>query len=301
MPSPSFPPDNPCTWGPGPIHGCPHGADVPRNQWGQGNLRIDPHNPKGKLYALPRVSTLAGQLDNKGGLIKWAQANAVRGLAVSRALRDRAIVAVNAGDDEGLKAVVAEAETRGGSSDAADRGTALHSVVMPALILGTDPDIDDPAMLASVIAARKALDEAELEPVLMEQFSINITAGYCGTYDLLVKHRPTGKHYVTDVKTSAKLNDRNYPHKVAIQLACYSRATRWCPCRGLLRSPEIDRQRGFLLSLPIDQGQAYLDPVDLDLGWEGLLLAQSARSFGKTKPLLGNGIHIETDAKAPAL
>lgn len=297
----NYPPDSVCTWGPGPIHGCQHGNDVPRNHWGQGNLRIDPNDKEGKLYALPRVSTLAGQLDNKGGLIKWAQANAVRGLAVSRALRDRAIVAVNAGDDDGLKAVVAEAETKGGSTEAADRGTALHAVVMPSLILGTDPDIDDLAMLASITAARKALAEAELVPVLMEQFGINVQAGYCGTYDLLCRHQPTGKHYVTDVKTSAKLNDRNYPHKVAIQLACYSRATRWCPYRGLLRSPEIDRLKGFLLSLPIDQGQAYLDPINLELGWEGLQLAQAARSFGKTKPLGANGIHIETDTKVPAL
>jgi hypothetical protein len=242
------------------------------------------------------VTTLAGQLDNKGGLIKWAQANAVRGLAVSHALRDRAIVAVNARDDDGLSAVVAEAEIKGGSTEAADRGTALHAVVMPALITGRDPEIDDPGMLASIRAARKALAEAELTPVLMEQFSINITAGYCGTYDLLCSRG--GKHYVVDVKTSAKLNDRNYPHKVAIQLSCYSRATRWCPYRGLLRSPEIDRSRGFLLSLPIDQGQAYLDPIDLDRGWEGLQLSQAARSFGKTKPLLANGIHIE--AAAPA-
>lgn len=296
-----YPPDSACTWGPGPIHGCKHGADVPRNQWGQGHIKIDPSDPTAKLRALPRVSTLAGQLDNKGGLIKWAQANAIRGLGASRALRDRAIVAVNAGDEDGIKALVAEAETRGGSTDAADRGTALHAMVMPSLIVGLQPDIDDPAMLASIEAAHKALAEAELVPVMMEQFAVNISAGYCGTYDLLVKHRPSSKHYVLDVKTSAKLNDRNYPHKVAIQLACYSRATRWCPYRGLLRSPEIDRQRGFLLSLPIDQGQAFLDPVNLELGWEGLQLAQAARSFGKTKPLLANGIHIETDAKAPAL
>jgi hypothetical protein len=298
---PDYPPDSACTWGPGPIHGCQHGADVPRNQWGQGNIRLDPSDTTGKLYALPRVSTLAGQLDNKGGLIKWAQANAVRGLALSRALRDRAIVAVNAGDDDGLKALVSEAETRGGSSDAADRGTALHAMVMPSLIVGIQPDIDDPSMLASIAAAHKALAEAELVPVFMEQFTVNTQAGYCGTYDLLVRHRPTGKHYVADVKTSAKLNDRNYPHKVAIQLACYSRGTRWCPYRGLLRSPEIDRERGFLLSLPIDQGQAYLDPINLVTGWEGLQLAQAARSFTKTKPLLPNGIHIETDTKVPAL
>jgi hypothetical protein len=208
-------------------------------------------------------------------------------------------VAVNAGDDDGLKAVVAEAETKGGSTEAADRGTALHSVVMPALITGQDPEIDDPSMLASITAARKALAEAELEPVMMEQFGINISAGFCGTYDLLC--RRAGHYFVVDVKTSAKLNDRNYPHKVAIQLACYSRATRWCPYRGLLRSPEIDRLKGFLLSLPIDQGQAYLDPINLELGWEGLQLAQAARAFGKQKPLGANGIHIETDAKAPAL
>ena len=296
-----FPPDSSCTWGPTAPHGCPHGDDVPRNQWGQGNIRLDPSDPAGKLYALPRVSTLAGSLDNKGGLIKWAQANAVRGLALSRALRDRAIVAVNAGDDDGLKALVSEAETRGGSSDAADRGTALHAMVMPSLILDRDPEIDDDAMLASIRAARKALAEAELIPVLMEQFGINTLAGYCGTYDLLARHQPTGRHYVVDVKTSAKLNDRNYPHKVSIQLACYSRGTRWCPYRGLLRSPEVDRERGFLLSLPIDQGSAWLDPVDLVRGWEGLQLAIAARAFGKTKPLLANGIHIETDAKAPAL
>jgi hypothetical protein len=208
---------------------------------------------------------------------------------------------VNANDDDGLKAVVAEAETRGGSTDAADRGTALHAMVMPSLIVGIHPDVDDPSMLASIEAAHKALAEAELVPVLMEQFGINIQAGYCGTYDLLVKHRPTGIHYVLDVKTSAKLNDRNYPHKVAIQLACYARATRWCPYRGLLRSPEIDRLKGFLLSLPIDQGQAYLDPIDLDTGWEGLMLAKTVRQFNKRKPLGANGIHIETDTKVPAL
>lgn len=290
-----YPPDNECTWGPGPMHGCQHGADVPRNHWGQGEITIG-----GKVRALPRVSTLAGQLDNKGGLIRWAQANAVRGMALSRALRDRAIVAVTASDEKELGTIVAEAETRGGSTDAADRGTALHSVVMPALVTGTDPQLDDDSMMASIMAARKALAEAELVAVLAEQFGVNVEEGYCGTYDLLVRHEPTGRHYVLDVKTSAKLNDRNYPHKVAIQLACYSRAERWCPYRGLLRSPEIDQERAFLLSLPLDAGAAYLDPVDIATGWEGLHLALAVRVFNRTKPLLDNGIHITAGATVPA-
>lgn len=284
-----FPPDSSCTWGRGPLHGCPHGDRVLRNGWGWGKIVIDPRDPDGKLYELPRVTTIVGALDDKGGLIKWSNDNMIRGLGGNRSFRDRAVVAANAGDEASIAKLRDEIDEL--SAGTRDRGTSLHEVTVPALLTGSTT-IDDESMLASIEAARKVLAEADLVPVLGEQFMINIAARYCGTPDLICRHGATGKHHIVDIKGSPKLNDRNYPHKVAGQLACYSRGTRWCPIHGLLRSPEIDREIGFLLSVPLDKGEAYLDPINLELGWKGVQIAQSVREYRKSKPLLPSGLHV---------
>lgn len=78
-----------------------------------------------------RPSTLGKDLDNKSAIIPWTQTNVMIGLARNKALwtRLRALVAKGATWDQAkgdFKDIIAKAESYGGSTDAADRGTAIH-------------------------------------------------------------------------------------------------------------------------------------------------------------------------------
>jgi hypothetical protein len=268
--------DNPCVW-----PGCEHGPDIPRDRWGRPVI-------DGESYT--RVSTLAKDISssNPDGLMTWFGTRVAEGLIRDRGLLDLFADALGRSDEKEMKTLVKRASTIGGRDVAADRGTALHSRLASAL-RGKRIEHVDRDTQASIDAAAQALSDANLQAVMAEQFVRGETPNghlYAGTYDLLLRHTVTGEWFVGDIKTSAKLNDRKYPAAVAIQLAAYQAGARWCPVNGSLRSPATSADVGWLLSVPVDLGDAYLDPVDLHVGQAGLQLTTEVRQWRTEKPLL---------------
>jgi hypothetical protein len=264
--------DNPCT------AGCTHGEDVSRDGYGR------PVIPG--VGTCTRVTTVAGSLDSGAdALMLWFGTKVVEGVVRDRGLLDLASAALGAGDESGLKHITNRAADVGGRNIAADRGTAMHAQLRSA-VMGRGLLFPDDDTAATVAAVTELLAKARLKPVLSEQFVVDAELKVAGTYDLLLQHLDRGTFHVGDFKSSAKLNDKRYPHKVAIQLAEYAGGQRWCPVRGWLRDPPIDQEVGYLLSVPIDAGTAFLDPIDLAAGRAGLRMALAVRDWKKRSPIL---------------
>jgi len=275
--------DTVCDW-----PGCVHGDEVERDQWSR---PVGPFGPDGERSVAIRMSTMAkaATYNDPSGLMDWAAARAVEGVIRDHGVADAARVALSTGDEKATKAAVLRAGVAGGRDVASDRGTALHAAIV-ADVQGEPLELLDGAMRDSVTAARELLEQAGLEVVLAEQFGVLADGGMIvgGSYDLLVRQALAGGDYVfrvCDIKTSAKLNDRRYPLGVSAQVAGYARMRRYCPRTGWLRDPEIDLETGLLLSVPIDSGEAYLDRLDLAVGWEGLKLGALVRTWQSSKPL----------------
>jgi hypothetical protein len=264
--------------------GCVHGDEIERDRWGR---PVGPWVDDETSVAI-RMSTMskAATHSDPGGLMDWAAARAVEGILRDRGASDAARVALSTGDEKATKAAVARASTAGGRDTSSERGTALHEAIV-ADLQGTPLDLLDADAARSVAAARVELDRAGLRVILAEQFGVLVSGDLtvAGSYDLLVQHVESGAFRIADIKTSAKLNDRKYPLGVSAQVAGYARMRRYCPRVGWLRDPEIDLDLGYLLSVPIDAGKAYLDRLDLQIGWEGLQLGHAVREWQSKKPL----------------
>lgn len=276
--------DTVCDW-----PGCVHGDEIERDRWGR---PLGPWVDDETSVAI-RMSTMskAATHSDPGGLMDWAAARAVEGILRDRGASDAARVALSTGDEKAVKAAVARASTAGGRDTSAERGTALHEAIV-ADLQGAPLDLLDPDASRSAQAARIALEKAGLRVVLAEQFGVlhdpETGLVVAGSYDLLVTDGEAFR--VADIKTSAKLNDRRYPLGVSAQVAGYARMRRYCPRVGWLRDPEIDLDLGYLLSVPIDAGEAFLDRLDLQIGWTGLRLGHAVREWQSEKPLtLGSG------------
>lgn len=270
--------------------GCVHGDEIERDRWGR------PRGPwlgDGTDAIAIRMSTMskAATHSDPGGLMDWAAARAVEGILRDRGAADAARVALSTGDEKATRAAVARASTAGGRDTSSERGTALHEAIV-ADLQGSPLDLLDADARRSAAAAREKLEQAGLRVILAEQFGVLVSDDLvvAGSYDLLVEHVASGAFRVADIKTSAKLNDRRYPLGVSAQVAGYARMRRYCPRVGWLRDPEIDLDLGYLLSVPIDAGEAYLDRLDLQIGWEGLKLGHAVREWQTQKPLaVGSG------------
>jgi hypothetical protein len=265
--------------------GCVHGDEIERDRWGR------PRGPwleAGEDAIAIRMSTMskAATYGDPGGLMGWAAARAVEGVLRDRGAADAARIALSTGDEKAVRAAVERASVAGGSNTSSERGTALHEAIV-ADLQGSPLDLLDADARRSVSAARVALDRAGLRVILAEQFGVLVSDDLvvAGTYDLLVEHVKSGAFRVVDIKTSAKLNDRRYPLGVSAQVAGYARMRRYCPRVGWLRDPEIDLDLGYLLSVPIDAGEAFLDRLDLQVGWTGLRLGHAVREWQSCKPL----------------
>lgn len=266
--------DNECTFG------CAHGEDIPRDRWTRPVF-----SGGAKPVPLTRVSTLSKSLDGPSdALMNWKAARAVEGMIRNRGLFDAATVALSHGDEEKLRELTKESAEVGRASEASMAGTANHDVLLSGL-MGNDLEFASEPVLESLAALRVTLSDAGLVPILTEQFVANTRLKYGGSYDLLLKDTATGRFHMGDVKTGAKSWERKYPLPVAIQLAGYAHGQRWCPHHGWLRDPPVDLERGYLLSVPLDQGVAILDPIDLTIGWEGMQLASWVRTFNRKKAI----------------
>lgn len=242
--------------------------------------------------AYTRISTLAGILDSKDGLIDWAAARALIGL-VKQDLEarkrncDGAIYAqiahlISAFSDpwkvaEGkkpLKELVRKAKEIGGSEDASGSGTAAHGI-WECIDKGITPEYIPRGLGAWTEARMKALED--FEPVLVEPFIVVDSIKAAGSPDRYLRHKSTGIVYAADDKTGT--DEPKYPRKVKIQVAIASRGVLYDQSTGNRTPIECDQGRGILIHTPIQTEKPRCDLYWLDLaeGWADAELAAQNR------------------------
>lgn len=245
--------------------------------------------------AYTRISTMAGTLDDKEGLLDYTAARAMIGVVKSKAIHARVSHLASAFPDawkapEGKAqfrgrqhdGLVAQAKSVGGGDDAADLGTAAHGV-WECKDGGRAPEYE-PSWMEPWTAAR-SLALAEFESVLIEPFVVCDEIKTGGNPDRFLRHIPTGVVYAADDKTGD--DEPKYPLKVTVQVAIASRSVLYDQTTGQRTPIECDQKWGILIHTPINTSppRSELYWLDLTKGWELARLSLTVRE-ARTLPKL---------------
>ena len=225
-------------------------AEIPRDRWGRPMIMP----PKGtKRVAYRRATTFVGCLDDTNGLMKWMS----RQVAFGMGQRKDLVLAAAAADPSDKKKIgeiadKAAEHAKGVAGDAAETGTALHSLterIDRGLPLGVVPS----EYQADIEAYRAAT--SSIEYVGIETFRVHDEWKVAGTADRvgMINGRPT----IMDIKTGSI----DYPHKMAMQLAMYARSVPYdiATDKRIADAEPIDLNRGVIIHLPAGQGRCDLD------------------------------------------
>lgn len=279
---------------------------IARDYWGRPYVSTDggpllyESGRKGPVNAeaYTRISTMAGALDDKGGLVDWAAAMAMIGVVRSKSIHAQVSHLASAHESpwyvpaakKPLKELVEKAKDLGGASDAAGLGTAFHGLCEE-LDAGRPPKFV-PEELKPWIEVRQAALE-DFEPVLIEPFVVCDELKVAGNPDRFLRHKGTGVVYAADDKTGT--DEPKFPLKVTIQVAIASRSCLYDQPSGERTPIECDQSRGLLIHTPIrgDKPQCSLYWLDLDKGWELAQLAALVRDKKKIDKLVKVGASDE--------
>lgn len=238
--------------------------DIPRDRWGR--PRIVPPGG-GDRVPYTRVTTMAGSIEDKEGLVKWKIRHVLNGMA----MRPDLIGAVSAAaDNDTLDAIGEMAADTSGSNDAARLGTRLHELCEAFDKTGEFED----EHRADVEAYAKATER--LSMVSIETFGVIDEHRIAGSWDRVVR-LPDGRTMIADIKTG----DISRPLKIEMQLAMYSRATPYLcadDTRGeSLADQGVDQDQGVVIHLRAGKASCDLYAVDLAKGWANTRLALQVR------------------------
>lgn len=259
-----------------------------------GPLRFEPgRKTPVNAEAYTRISTLAGALDDKSGLVDWAAAMAMLGVVKSKSIHAQLSHLASAHEHpwysdgkKPLKELVKRAKDLGGADDASGIGTAFHGLCEE-LDKGNPPQFV-PAEFEPWIAARQSALK-DFEPVLIEPFVINDELKTAGNPDRFLRYKPTGEVFCADDKTGS--DEPRYPLKVTIQVAIASRSQLYDQRTGVRTPIECSQERGVLIHTPIRLGEPRCELFWLDLkrGWELAKLAATVRDSKKLEKLVRVG------------
>lgn len=252
-----------------------------RDRWGR-YLIIPATGGKARSYT--RVTTWAGALDDKEGLIKWSMGRCAVGLAARKDLFAQ-VAAARPDDRDTLYRLVEQAKEAGGGSEGANLGSALHAFT-ERIDLGEDVVVPDP-WKADVEAYRQALVDAGLtvEPGLVERVVVLEQMGCAGTLDRVYR-TADGRLVIGDVKTGQSLDFSAL--SIAVQLACYANADTLYDLLAETHEPmvDVDKTTALVVHVPAGQGTAEVLEVDIAWGWQRAELAgavRESRSAAKRK------------------
>jgi hypothetical protein len=270
--------------------------NVERDRWGR-PLLYPPQG--GKAVAYTRASTMAKWLDSQAGLINWKASMAMIGMARSKPIQARiaAIVARTENDayrenKEALKDLVENATQIAQAQGRADLGTAVHEFT-ELLDAGTLDWQFVPEQLKAPLALYRekmqAFETVDTEVfVAVDADNNGKTIRGAGSLDRIIRHPEFGV-CVADIKTGAE--EPKYPLGVTTQVAIYSRGSRYRDARfsgspafddgepnadgTAFRKelhPELNKSVGIMIHLPLEKAECSLYALDLDHGWESMLL-----------------------------
>lgn len=243
-------------------------APIPRDRYGR--PLVAPKDA-GKPVPYTRVTTYISCIEDTYNLQKWMQ----RQVALGVASRPDLLLSVQAHRDNKaeLDRICDAAREAAASSAAATIGTALHALT-EALDRGEELPPLPAGATASIEAYRQALDGIKIRAI--ETFGVLDSLKVAGTADRILQ---IGKHrYIADIKTGSV----DYGAlKIAMQMAIYARCTPYTVENGRGEPTGADFQKGILIHLPATdtpgEARCELKWVDLDVGWNAVLLAKRIR------------------------
>jgi hypothetical protein len=246
--------------------------DVPRDEFGR-PLVVPPDG--GPRVPYMRTTTFIKPLDDPTKLHRWQQ----RQLAAGLARRPDLVTAAAADPDDAdlLDDIVTKAIEP--SSAAATVGTALH-LLTERLDRGEAPGHVPPPHAGDLGAYERAT--AGIEWTNIETFRVLDEWRVAGTADRIGRYH--GRLVIADIKTGSI----DYPHKFAMQLACYARSLPYDIATDR-RGPAdlgLDLSRGLIIHLPAGKGTCDLYEIDLEKGWEACQLAYQVWQWRSTRGLL---------------
>ena len=251
-------------------------AEIPRDRWGRPMVMP----PKGtKRVGYRRATTFVGCLDDTNGLMKWMS----RQVAFGMGQRKDLVLAAAAADPADKKKIgeiadKAAEHAKGVTGDAAETGTALHSLterIDRGLPLGVVPQ----EYQADIEAYRAAT--ANIEFTGIETFRVHDDWKVAGTADRIGVLN--GRTMIMDIKTGSI----DYPHKMAMQLAMYSRSVPYDIATDTRTTDptKIDPNYGIIIHLPAGQGICNLYQIDIGVGWGACLIAKQVWDWRGRKDL----------------
>lgn len=253
-------------------------VELPRDRWGRPMVMP----PKGKKrIAYRRTTTFVGCLDDTNGLMKWMSRQVAYGMGQRKDLV-LAAAAADAADKRKLGEIADKAaETaKGVAGDAAETGTALHSLT-ERIDRGQQLGVVPAEYAADIEAYRQATEG--IEWVGIETFRVHDEWKVAGTADRLAKFPWSDRIRICDIKTGSI----DYPHKMAMQLAMYARSVPYDIATDTRRTDpaEIDLNTGVIIHLPAGAGQCTLYEIDIAKGWGACLIARQVWNWRGTKDL----------------
>ena len=254
-------------------------VELPRDRWGRPMVLPPTGGKNAKRIAYRRTTTFVGCLDDMNGLLKWQ----ARQVAYGMGQRKDLVLAAAAADPSDKKKIgeiadKAAEHAKGVAGDAAETGTALHSLterIDRGLPLGVIPA----EYKADIEAYRKATGHIEFSEI--ETFRVHDQWQVAGTADRIGTLR--GRSMIMDIKTGSI----DYPHKMAMQLALYARSTRYdiATDKRITDAEPVDLTRGIIIHLPAGQGRCDLYEIDIAKGWGACLIARQVWDWRGTKGL----------------
>lgn len=258
-------------------------GEVKRDRWGR-PLIIQPDTDKPVAYT--RATTFIKVLDDTFQLTQWAKRRVARGLSV----RDDLLLAVQSIPDEYSDIPVAEAkqakkELNGICEDAMKAaasnrqstvGTALHKM---AERLDRGEKFDIPARAQADLKAYQDATRG-FRHYWIEQLLVQDELRVAGTPDRV--SNVDGEPVIGDLKTGSIEYGIN---TIAMQLALYSRSMRYDPATGERQPLSVSQDKGLVIHLPAGQGTCELVWVDLNAGWEAVLLARDVKAWRDRKDI----------------
>jgi hypothetical protein len=245
------------------------------DQWGR--YLIVPADG-GKPVAHTRATTHAATLDDRFALEKWSQRMVAIGLS-RRADLLAGVAAARDDDKTRIDSLVVDAIEAAEASAGRNIGQALHEFTerldLGELALERVPE----PWLADITAYSEAMQAAHLTVELVESTVVVPDLTVAGTLDRVVWLG--GERYILDVKTGQSLGLTS----IAIQLALYAHGATIYNRSTHTHTPmpPVNQRIGIVAHCPAGQAKCELLAVDLDLGWQGALLAHHVRSFRKAK------------------
>ena len=251
-------------------------AEIPRDRWGRPMILP----LKGtKRVAYRRATTFVGCLDDTNGLMKWMS----RQVAFGMGQRKDLVLAAAAADPTDKKKIgeiadKAAEHAKGVAGDAAETGTALHSLT-ERIDRGGPLGVVPSEYQADIEAYRKATEH--IEYLGIETFRVHDEWKVAGTADRI--GILNGRPMIMDIKTGSI----DYPHKMAMQLAMYARSLPYdisTDQRGI-DVKEVDLNYGVIIHLPAGQGRCDLYEIDIAKGWGACLIARQVWDWRGRKDL----------------